>query len=91
MEWLLLSAGVALAFANGANDNLKGVATLYGSAQLGYRRALALATASQIGGSLASVVLATALVKAFSIENKRLLIDAEFGKIVDTVLKAAAV
>jgi PiT family inorganic phosphate transporter len=66
MEWLLLLAGVALAFANGANDNLKGVATLYGSAELGYRSAVALATASQIAGSLASVVLATALVKAFS-------------------------
>ena len=35
MEWLLLLAGVALAFANGANDNIKGVATLYGSAELG--------------------------------------------------------
>ena len=66
MEWLLIGAGIALAFANGANDNLKGVATVYGSAQLGYRQALALATASQIAGSLASVVLATALVKAFS-------------------------
>jgi phosphate/sulfate permease len=42
------------------------VATVYGSAQPGYRRALALATASQIAGSLASVLLATALVKAFS-------------------------
>lgn len=66
MEWLLLGASVALAFANGANDNVKGVATVYGSAQLGYRRALVLATASQMGGSLASVVLATALVKTFS-------------------------
>jgi PiT family inorganic phosphate transporter len=66
MEWLLLLAGVALAFANGANDNIKGVATLYGSAELGYRPALALATASQIAGSLASVVFATALVKVFS-------------------------
>ena len=44
MEWLLLGAGVALAFANGANDNVKGVAMLYGSAQLSYRRALALVT-----------------------------------------------
>lgn len=66
MEWLLLASGVVLAFANGANDNIKGVATIYGSGQLGYGRALTLATASQIAGSLASVVLATALVKAFS-------------------------
>lgn len=66
MEWLLLASGLALAFANGANDNSKGVATVYGSGQLGYRQALTLATASQIAGSLASVVLATALVQAFS-------------------------
>jgi PiT family inorganic phosphate transporter len=66
MEWLLLASGVALAFANGANDNIKGVATVYGSGQLGYGQAITLATASQIAGSLASVVLATALVKAFS-------------------------
>ena len=48
MEWLLVAAGLALAFANGANDNLKGVATLYGAAQLGYRSALVLATVSQL-------------------------------------------
>ncbi len=66
MEWLLLAAGVVLAFANGANDNIKGVATLYGSAQLGYRSALALATVSQIVGSLGSVVIAGALIRAFS-------------------------
>jgi PiT family inorganic phosphate transporter len=66
MEWWLLAAGLALAFANGANDNIKGVATLYGSGQLGYRRALGLATASQIAGSLASVALAGALIEAFS-------------------------
>ena len=45
MEWLVIAAGLALAFANGANDNIKGVATLYGSAQLGYRSAITLATA----------------------------------------------
>ena len=30
----VLSAAVALAFANGANDNFKGVATLHGSGRL---------------------------------------------------------
>ncbi len=29
-----------LAYANGANDNFKGVATMYGSGTLGYRTAL---------------------------------------------------
>jgi PiT family inorganic phosphate transporter len=66
MEWILILACVALAFVNGANDNIKGVATLYGSAQLGYQPALALATASQIVGSLGSILIAGALVKVFS-------------------------
>ena len=30
----VLGAALALAFANGANDNFKGVATLYGSRRL---------------------------------------------------------
>ena len=63
---LLIVAALLLAFVNGANDNMKGVATLYGSGTLSYRSALVLATGSTALGSLASVFLATALVKAFS-------------------------
>jgi inorganic phosphate transporter, PiT family len=63
---LLLAATLFLAYANGANDNFKGVATLYGSGTLAYNRALALATFGQIAGSASSVLLADALVKAFS-------------------------
>jgi len=63
---LLIASALLLAFVNGANDNMKGVATLYGSGVLSYRGALALATGSTALGSLASVFLATALVKAFS-------------------------
>lgn len=66
MEWILVAACVALAFANGANDNIKGVVTLFGSAQLSYRSALALATGAQLVGSLGSLLIAGALVKAFS-------------------------
>jgi PiT family inorganic phosphate transporter len=66
MAWLVLASALVLAFVNGANDNMKGVATLYGSGQLSYRRALALATASTGLGSLTSVILATALIQAFS-------------------------
>lgn len=36
-----LIPGTLLAFANGANDNLKGVATLYGTGTTSYRRAFA--------------------------------------------------
>jgi PiT family inorganic phosphate transporter len=63
---LLVLIAILLAFANGANDNFKGVATLHGSHTLGYRPALTLATASTFLGSIASVFFAQALVKAFS-------------------------
>ena len=66
IEGLVLASALFLAFVNGANDNLKGVATLYGSGALGYRAALSLATVSTGLGSWASAMLATGLVKAFS-------------------------
>lgn len=62
----LLAVTLFLAYANGANDNFKGVATLYGSGTLTYRQALWLATAGQVAGSFASVLLADTLVTAFS-------------------------
>lgn len=64
-ELLVLSA-LFLAFINGANDNMKGVATLYGSGSLSYRGALSLATLSTAMGSLLSVPLAMGLVRVFS-------------------------
>jgi PiT family inorganic phosphate transporter len=66
MEWLVLMAGLLLAFVNGANDNFKGVATLYGSGALSYRQALTLATVSTLLGSLLSLALASGLIHAFS-------------------------
>lgn len=56
----------ALAFANGANDNFKGVATLYGSGILSFRRALAWTTVATLAGSLVSLLFAAQLAKAFS-------------------------
>ena len=45
MMLVLLFAAVAfLAWSNGANDNFKGVAALYGSGIASYRKALAWAT-----------------------------------------------
>ena len=61
----LLLAVLALAWANGANDNLKAAATAYGSGAIDYARARHLATAAQVSGSLASIVLAKALLDAF--------------------------
>ena len=55
-----------LAYANGANDNFKGVATLLGSATTGYRKALGWATLTTMAGSIAALFLAQGLIKAFS-------------------------
>ena len=62
----LLFGALFVAYANGANDNFKGVATLYGSGTVSYRVALGWATITTMAGSLLSVFLADALVKAFS-------------------------
>jgi PiT family inorganic phosphate transporter len=55
-----------LAYSNGANDNFKGVATLFGSKTTNYRLALTLATVTTFAGSVASVFLAQTLVQNFS-------------------------
>lgn len=63
---LLLLATLFVAYANGANDNFKGVATLYGSSAATFRQALWIGTLATLAGSVASVFLAEELVKAFS-------------------------
>src|SRR5438045_1048342 len=63
---LILLAVLCLAYANGANDNFKGVATLFGSGTANYRRALAWATITTLLGSLTAVFLAEKLLKNFS-------------------------
>jgi len=55
-----------VAYANGANDNFKGVASLFGSRVCGYRAALGWATITTFAGSVAAVFLAQALQKKFS-------------------------
>src|SRR5215475_4318990 len=66
MMGLLVGAALLVAFVNGANDNFKGVATLYGSGILSYRTALALASVSTAAGSLFSVVAASGLARSLS-------------------------
>lgn len=63
---LLCLLTVFVAYANGANDNFKGVATLFGANVTGYKTALALATLATFAGCVASIFLAEALVQAFS-------------------------
>lgn len=63
---ILFIAVLLLSYANGANDNFKGTATLWGSNTLTYRQSLLLATAFTFAGSLCSYFFAKALVKNFS-------------------------
>lgn len=55
-----------LAYANGANDNFKGVATLFGSGTTDYRRALLWGTLTTAAGSLLALMLSQGLLAAFS-------------------------
>lgn len=66
-----------LAYSNGANDNFKGVASLFGSRTCDYRAAISWATVATFAGSVASIFLAQALLKAFS--GKGLVPDALTG------------
>ena len=66
MDWLLIIAALCIAFGNGANDNFKGFATVWGTNTLSYRQALFLATAATMAGSIASLILAEELVQNFS-------------------------
>src|SRR5437870_588247 len=50
MTLLLFLSVLLLAYSNGANDNFKGVATLFGSGAADYRRALAWATITTLAG-----------------------------------------
>ncbi len=59
-------ATVFLAYANGANDNFKGVATLFGSQTTNYKAAIWWATVTTFAGSICSVIFANALLKNFS-------------------------
>ncbi len=66
MITLLVLAVLFVAFANGANDNFKGVATLYGSAATTYKGALVWATSTTLAGSLASLMAGSVMVQSFS-------------------------
>jgi PiT family inorganic phosphate transporter len=63
---ILFMAALFLAYSNGANDNFKGVATLFGSGTTDYNRAIRWATFTTFLGSVAAIFLAATLVKNFS-------------------------
>jgi PiT family inorganic phosphate transporter len=63
---LLFLATCFLAYSNGANDNFKGVASLFGSRTCTYRTAISWATITTFAGSIMSIFLAQTLLKKFS-------------------------
>ena len=79
---IILLATLCLAYANGSNDNFKGVATLFGSGTTHYRRALGWATITTFLGSITAVFLAETLLKTFSgkgLVSPELAATAEYG------------
>ena len=74
---ILLIPAAFLAYANGANDNFKGVATLFGSGVSNYKTAIGWATITTLAGSMASIFIAQGLIDQFS--GKGLVSDALAG------------
>ena len=66
MTLLLFLAACFLAYSNGANDNFKGVASLFGSGTTSYRTAIGWATGATFAGSICSIFLAKMLLVKFS-------------------------
>jgi PiT family inorganic phosphate transporter len=62
---LMIFAMLFIGYVNGANDNFKGVATLFGSGAANYDQALRWATVTTVAGSLTSLFLATRLISIF--------------------------
>src|SRR5437867_12733801 len=63
---LLFFATCFLAYSNGANDNFKGVASLFGSRTCNYRAAIWWATIATFAGSIMSIFLSQTLLGKFS-------------------------
>lgn len=66
MIGLLFLATCFLAYSNGANDNFKGVASLFGSRTCSYRVAILWAAVTTFAGSVAAIFLAGGLLPQFA-------------------------
>ena len=62
----VLLVTIFLAYSNGANDNFKGVATLFGSGTTNYKKSLYWATITTFFGSLTAIFISTKLITSFS-------------------------
>lgn len=65
-EWIIPLLMVTLAFANGANDVSKGIATLVASGLTNYKKALVWGTVWTVAGALLGSILAGGMVKTIS-------------------------
>lgn len=65
MEIAIFLAVIILAYVNGANDNFKGVSTLYGGGVLNYKEALTWSSISTAVGCLGAVLVVQGLAKKF--------------------------
>lgn len=82
MTLVIILAVLFLAYANGANDNFKGVATLFGSRTTTFNRALAWATFTTLLGSISALILAEGLIATFSgrgLVPNEVLVDPHFA------------
>lgn len=84
---LVALATLFLAFSNGANDNFKGVASLFGSGTASYRLSIGWATLTTAAGSAVSIVLAESLLRKFTGKG---LVDASLVGTTPFVLAVAA-
>lgn len=66
ISFIIVAAVLFVAYSNGANDNFKGVATLFGTGTTNFKKAITWATVTTAAGSIASIFLAADLVKNFS-------------------------
>ena len=66
MLTLLVIAVLVVAYANGANANFKGVASLFGSGTTSYRTAVNWAAVTTAAGCVAAMFFASSMLKAFS-------------------------
>src|SRR5919108_400111 len=98
----LFLATCFLAYSNGANDNFKGVASLFGSRTSGYRVAIGWATVTTLAGSIAAAFFAQALPMLSVVVDKEALCSQRYagavlginaGRLLDTLhfLSAGAV
>ncbi len=87
MLFLITLAVVVVAYANGANANFKGVASLFGSGTTSYRKAVNWAAITTAAGCVAAMLLATSMRKTFT--GKGLVPDALIAEPIFLLVVAA--